>query len=134
MSAPAAVERLDFTLPDFTRHSWVSEGARGVWEQRLERIRRAWLDVEWLSVVDQVRACALVGIPENGLPAIIPRWTAHRLSAFGLPLPAAERRPGLVLAAVGSTDDVNALREAWAARDDDALGRLLGYPDCCRAF
>ncbi len=43
------VERLDFTLPDFTRFSWVSEEARRVWEPRLKRISSAWFDVEWLS-------------------------------------------------------------------------------------
>jgi len=29
--ASGLVERLDFTLPDFTRLSWVSEPAREVW-------------------------------------------------------------------------------------------------------
>ena len=31
----APMERLDFTLPDFTRVSWVSDDARDVWEPRL---------------------------------------------------------------------------------------------------
>jgi prolyl 4-hydroxylase len=129
-----AVERLAFTLPDFTRHAWASEGARLVWEPRLERIRRAWLETEWTSVVEGVRPCALLGMAPGQLPETIPRWTLHGLSAVGLPLPTAEGHRDLVLIAVGSTADVTRVRAAWAARADDAIGQLLGYPDCCRAF
>ena len=46
----------------------------------------------------------------------------------------AETPPGIVLAAVGSLEDVTRARDAWVARADDALGCLLGYPDCCRKF
>ena len=34
------MERLDFTLPDFTRFAWVSDAARDVWEPRLDAWER----------------------------------------------------------------------------------------------
>src|SRR5713226_571330 len=37
--ASGAVDRLSFVLPDFTRHSWVGDKARQIWEPRLGRIR-----------------------------------------------------------------------------------------------
>ena len=77
-------DRLPFTLPDFTRHSWVADAARQTWEPRLDRIRRAWADIEWLSIRDGVRACALVGLSQSALEASIPHWSARGLSALGL--------------------------------------------------
>jgi hypothetical protein len=35
---------------------------------------------------------------------------------------------------VGRPADVQAFRAAWTASDDEAIGRLLGYPECCRTF
>lgn len=132
--SPGAVDRLAFTLPDFTRHSWVGDKARSTWQPRLERIRRAWTDIEWLSIVDEVRPCALVGLQPEVLSTTIPRWTAHRLSAKGLPLSLPASHPGVVFAVVGSRANVACAHDAWMARADEVLGRLLGYPACCRAF
>jgi hypothetical protein len=36
--------------------------------------------------------------------------------------------------ALGDFSDVLELQTAWRDRDDDRLGLLLGYPQCCRAF
>ncbi len=128
------IDRLPFALPNFTRHSWVSDQARQIWEPRLNRICTAWPNVEWLSIIDGVRPCALVGLSPQVLSATIPQWSAHHLSALGLPMSPAETPPGIVLAVVGTLEDVTRARDAWVARADDALGRLLGYPDCCRKF
>ena len=127
-------DRLPFVLPDFTRHSWVSDGARLTWEPRLERIRRAWQDIEWLSIVDEIRGCALVGIPQDDLSTTIARWSAARLSAMGLQMAQPHTHPGMTFAVVGSLDNVTRARDAWTANANDRLGRLLGYPDCCRTF
>jgi len=128
------MDRLAFALPDFTRHSWVGGQARVTWEPRLDRIRSAWPDIEWLSIVDEVRPCAVVGLSQSALSATMPRWSAHHLSALGLPMSSPETHPGITLAAVGSFENVTRAREAWDARADDVLGRLLGYPECCRKF
>jgi hypothetical protein len=44
------MERLNFVLPEFTKLSWVSDSTQEVWEPRLGRITKAWLQIEWLSV------------------------------------------------------------------------------------
>jgi hypothetical protein len=133
-SSAGVVDRLPFVLPDFTRHSWVGERARTTWEPRIERICQAWADVEWLSVFDGVRRCALVGLSEEGISRAVPEWSARHLSASSLPLTDLPAHPGLTFIVVGGLADVNQARDAWAAHDDDALGQLLGYPDCCRRF
>ena len=77
-----AIERLPFVLPDFTRHSWVGERARIVWEPRIQRICEAWADVEWLSVSEGVRQCALVGLSQEGISrvgAAVDRASSQRL-------------------------------------------------------
>src|ERR1700721_2983458 len=129
-----AIDRLPFASQNVTRHSWVGDQARRVWEPRLGRIRAAWPNVEWLSIVDGVRPCALVGLSPQVLTVTMPRWSPHHLSALGLPMSPAESPPGIVLAVVGSLEDVTRARDAWVARADEALGCLLGYPDCCRKF
>src|SRR5882724_8156666 len=133
-SSQCQMDRLAFALPDFTRHSWVADQARLTWEPRLDRIRSAWPDIEWLSVVNEVRPCAVVGLSPSALSATMHRWSAHQLSALGLPMSSPETHPGITLAAVGSFENVTRAREAWDARADEALGRLLGYPECCRRF
>jgi prolyl 4-hydroxylase len=134
MSAfPVLLDRLPFALPDFTRRSWTSDTARSSWEPRLERICRAWAEVEWMSVVDDVRACALVALSQEALSAAISAWSAKNLSAVGIPV-SSEGHAGLTFAAVGKLEDVTRLREAWTARSDDEIGCLLGYPPCCRSF
>jgi hypothetical protein len=131
-----ARERLSFVLPDFNRHSWVSEGARSVWEPRITRIVRAWEDIEWLSVAHGVRDCGLLWISPDALLTLIPKWTDASLSAIRLnvddsPVSGAS---GLICIVVGSGDRIEQLRGAWAALDDEAVGTLLGYPSCCRSF
>jgi hypothetical protein len=134
MSVSGAIDRLPFALPDFTRHSWVSDRARLTWEPRMARIRHAWSEVQWLSVVDKIRPCALVGFPKNVPSTVISRWSEKHLSAVSLPAGEHQTLTGTVYVAVGSLVDVRCAREAWNTRDDDALGRLLGYPECCRSF
>ncbi len=121
-------------LPDFTRHSWVGERARTAWEPRIERICRAWSDVEWLSVFDGIRSCALVGLSQEGIARAVPQWTERNLSASSLAAAQAPAHPGLTFVLVGSLANVKRAQGAWTGHDDDELGRLLGYPLCCRRF
>jgi hypothetical protein len=78
------VERLDFTLPDFTRLSWVSEEARWTWEPRLKSISRTWFDIEWLSVLAKIRSCSLTRLSPEALTRATVRWTSHGLSVLPL--------------------------------------------------
>jgi Methyltransferase domain len=145
--APELADRLEFRLPDFTRVSWTSDESRATWEPRLHRIGRAWAEVEWRSVVAGVRPCSLTRFEPDELPGRTSTYGRHNLSVTALALEGASdssysstpkpREPGkpyVVAAAVGRIDDVVELSDAWHESDHDAIGELLGYPPCCRAF
>jgi hypothetical protein len=127
-------DRLPFVLPEFTRYSWVSEGARLTWEPRLDRIRRAWLDIEWRSTADKIRRCALVALSQTTSQEISQGLSDAHLTAIRLPINLPQTHPGLVFFVVGGSEDAFKAHEAWTARMDDALGQLFGYPECCRKF
>jgi hypothetical protein len=50
---------MDFALPEFLRWVWVHDAARLNWQPRIDKIARAWREIEWLSVVEHVRQCVL---------------------------------------------------------------------------
>ncbi len=112
----------------------MGEGARIVWEPRVQRICQAWSDVEWLSVSDGVRQCALVALSQEGLSRACRSGLSVDLSACSLPPTELPDYQGLTFILVGGLADVNRARDAWAAHDDEQLGQLLGYPACCRRF
>jgi len=141
------VERLDFTLPDFTRFSWVSEEARRVWEPRLKRISAAWFDVEWLSVLAGVRLCSLALLSQEAVARTAARWASHGLSMLPLQTAAAPDqpysstlrqpepgKPTVQRVVVGTLENVARFKEAWDAGSHETKGLLLGYPPCCRSF
>src|SRR5574341_124560 len=139
------VTRLPFTLPDWTRVAWASAAARQVWEPRIQRITAAWTIAERLSVVHGIRRAALQPCQPDQLPELS-RWAADTglvvlpverqgigggsYSASATPLVAG--RPWQYRALVTRPEDMTAALSAWG--EDEALGRLLGYPPCCRAF
>lgn len=130
-------ERLPFVLPDFNRHSWVSELAQSVWEPRISRILHVWLHIEWLSIATRMRECGLVWISPHVLPNVIPMWEAARLSAVQLNVDDTglqTNTSGLICVVVGALDRIDKLRQAWAASDHEVVGTLLGYPPCCITF
>jgi len=107
--------KLDFALPEFTRIAWVSPRAREVWEPRIQAVSNAWLDIELESVRLNIREGALV-------------FGLERINNFNLhPIEVAPNR-----FAVGRGRHELAI--AYEARDDDKVGKLLGFPACCREF
>ncbi len=130
---PPAPERGDRMLPPFARLAWVSESARALWQPRLTTLSAAVSKVEWLSVAEGARACAIVAVPGTQLAATQAAWAQRGLAALELtgrrPSPAA-LRPAPVFA-VGGPEAVKAAQAMWAAGDDEGLGAALGYPQCC---
>jgi uncharacterized protein len=118
-------DSLDFLLPTFSRVSWVNAHSREIWQERMRRVRRAWEEVEWHSVVAGIRACAQ--LPRSARSVSLGGVLAdrHRM------LEARELAGGVV---IGRHADVSAFAEAADRRDHDAIGSLLGYPECCREF
>lgn len=137
-------DRLQFVLPDFNRHAWTSELARSTWELRIARILNAWLDVEWLSVAAGIRDCGLLWVYPETLQLLIPKWEAAQLSAIELKfndysgnsgrVSAPASVQGMICVVVGTLEKAVQLCEAWQCSDDETIGSLLGYPECCRAF
>lgn len=142
--------RLDFSLPEFTRVSWASDAAREVWSPRLQRITRAWLDLEWLSVAEGVRPCAILSQTPRDFFADSATWLARGLAAWPVEDPAtvapgaaasdppAEPRraggregAGIV---VGTLEDLVRFRAAYERSDHAEIGSLLGVPPCCHEF
>ncbi len=144
---PAEMERLDFTLPDFTRLAWVNDGAERVWRPRIERIATAWAETEWRAVLAGVRSCAVtMASPQefltmgaswaeeglNALPVEMAGVSGQPYSATGVPAEAGQ--PFVFRFVVGRPADVAAFKAAWDAGDQEAIGDHLGYPACCREF
>lgn len=140
-------ERLNFTLPDFTRFRWGSDQVRAHWEPRLRQIMATWAEVEWRSVCAGVRRCALLSVTSQQLIANAALWIAQDL--VGLPVaveagstqpyastvpPATSDSPEVLRVVIGTPAAVLHFKHAWATADHEAIGELLGYPACCRQF
>lgn len=78
------MERLNFSLPDFTRLSWVSDAAREVWEPRLMQVTQAWLAIEWLSVASGIRRCGVTLVSPQEFIEQAGKWATRGLG--GLPV------------------------------------------------
>jgi hypothetical protein len=134
-------------LPEFTRFAWTSDGARSLWEPRFARIRKAWAHIEWLSVRDEIRSCAVTRLDPEQLVLQTAEWAAQGLSALPVGLEASGKgpycnavaKPGphepiVFRVAVGTLKNLAALKHGLDTHDDETVGRLLGYPSCCRRF
>lgn len=129
-------------LPDFCRLNWASAAARAAWEPRIRAASAAWLGVELASVAAGLRPSALQTVPADGLAAFRAAIAGRGLAAVplaevapaaGYAAAAAPGRGAWRVAVTGPLREAE-WRRAWAAGDDDAIGRLLGFPACCRAF
>lgn len=137
----------DAGLGDFTRIAWTTAEAQSEWEPRIARVSAMLQEVERQSVAEGQRACALLSVDPAQLVEI-GAWAAERelcllplsrqaaspysYSAVGRPAEAGE--PFTYRAVLGTPAAVKAMRRAWEASDNRAMGELLGYPACCRDF
>jgi len=125
-------------LPQLLRKAWVGVEARRRHDDTMRRAAEAWEIAEW-RWADVARPCALV--------SLLPAEYTGRLQQFEAAGLAVAPLRVLNVAPDGSDDDVHSVemvigsrrnvrkfRAAWIDRNDDALGALLGYPACCRAF
>ncbi|MFZ2031040.1 MAG: hypothetical protein WAU68_12070 [Vitreimonas sp.] len=132
---PSPGQRLDFVLPKFMRVAWVDDRLRAVWEPRLFTMAAAWREIERLTVVEGVRACAIQWLAQDELDSLEPFLTRHGVRAVSLASNPRASRAGLVhRVAIGPRREVSKLRAAWMRGDDETVGQCLGYPACCRTF
>lgn len=137
---------LDFKLPAFARHAWVSERAAAAWRPRMEEVHRSGAEIACLSLSSGAKLC---------VPRVIPAWQLFqlygRLPALGLTVevlepagklqssyfnaPAATPNgPVHYCVVIGAAAHVADFKSAWVAEDEEALDGLSGYPACCRRF
>lgn len=135
---------LSFTLPSFSRTLWVNDSARQVWEERFLRVSKSWSEIEWRTVADQVRSCALVWLSQQELASLAQRVREYGLRAIPLlarlrksarqDRPLTEERKLIYRVVIGTPRSLRDFRKAWIRGDDESVGRYLGYPECCRSF
>jgi len=110
---------------------WPTTADRTAWGPVLERAREAWQQIE-LASVGRLRTSALVVLEPHELAQ-----ASADCARQGLHLVILGQRPeGNYRAAVTLTAALAASwHKAWAAGpDDDQVGQLLGFPQCCREF
>ena len=133
-------------LPDFARRQWSSARARSIWEPRVTAIGEQFAAAERASVDADIRRAALQNISPDQLPDLARRAAVKRLSVTPLNTQgraASYAASAMAAPASGPWDYRVALTQPIGARgfveafergDDEAVGRLLGYPECCRRF
>jgi len=94
---------------------WSSGAARHAWEARIAHAADAWLHLEVATVVAGFRRAGLVFGTRHVQPTRLP-IVAVAPDRFAI-------GPG-----------AHELADAYARTDDEAIGALLGFPRCCRAF
>lgn len=138
------MRRLPFQLHDFTRIAWTSAPAREKWEGEAQRFGEAWERIERAAVLAGIREAALQMCQPDALPSLS-TWAAGAGLAV-IPLaqlaqsgtyssgssPAVPGKPWGYRIVVARPERAAAAVAAW--QDDEAMGRLLGYPACCRTF
>jgi hypothetical protein len=133
------VEDVNFSLPDVIRLAWVSEEARSAHQPQIERVRKAWSSVEWRSILSGIRPCACIVTSPKCISLLTAEVSAQGLKLYPLrviELTANQRTdsPVLIDAVIGRRRDAQRFVKAWKRRDTEEMGRLLGYPRCCREF
>jgi hypothetical protein len=131
------VKASGFILPPFSRKMWVSDRAQQVWEKKFIQFAECWRQVEWLTVVDGIRPCALVWVSQQEFAGLATVLREFRLKAIAVSQRVKEEQNKNVMGyrvVVGSGADLRVFVRAWKRGDDDTIGQLLGYPSCCRIF
>ncbi len=142
-----AMTRLSHRLPDFTRYSWASDKARSVWEPRIQQTLNCWTEIEWKSVAEGIRACTLTVVSPEELLNQAPVKAKFGLTVLPLGMQGASAQPYsntetayqpgapfVYRAVIGTPHNAAEFHEAYQSGNQDAIGQLLGYPDCCRNF
>jgi hypothetical protein len=137
-------QRLNFKLDEFVRISWVSRAAQDKWAPIFSDISAKFVNWERAVVEAGFRRVALQQTDDlialmndtmqRGL-SVIPlekvNWSSHYQSqstAFNPNLPHGYK------VAIGKQVDVRKFTAAYHLGDNEKMGGLLGYPECCREF
>lgn len=135
-------------LPEWTRWAWSSLTERDYWMPLLEQANQSWEELERWSVVDGIRpATYQVASPERfmelstwaakyGLVVVpitqINRHNAYRSGSADAFDPSQPWDYRVIITRPESVAKIAAVPDL--AKNDAALGDILGYPECCREF
>lgn len=136
-----------FRPPHTYRQVWDSSEARTTWDERIRRAGRAAAALEILTVAEGLRPAGIIHIAATSLIAQMSMLARMGLIARDLKWvrrfegfahsheQASPMAPdALAYVVIARTPDViDSFAEADARSDHAAIGRLLGYPDCCVA-
>lgn len=109
--------------------AWASPAARVAWEPVIADAQRAWSEAEVASLTEGLRDSALVFLTPAELPI-----AAGDCRAQGLEITPLEALDGRLRVAIHRRGLAARWWSAWTGGDDDAIGALLGFPECCRSF
>ena len=139
--------RLPFRIPEYApRTTWASPLAREVWQPRIQRVSSTYLEVERELVIRGIRQSALQNVTPEALPGLMRALAPHGVTV--LPLGQTPRAQGYTSAtralkpseaydyrvAVTRPEYAGSWVWAWEKGDNETIGSLLGYPECCRRF
>lgn len=135
----------NIVLPDFeSRIIYVSSEAQNTWEPRFQRISNAFLEVEKNNILHNVRDSYLTNIqPEklfdseawasqNGLKLVMLAKEGMSYGYSSLAKGYVDGEPYVVRCAFTKPKYESIWKKAWENNDNETIGKLLGFPTCCR--
>ena len=148
------MQRLEFSLPEWTRYIWVSAEARTVWEPRITAIVKAFKEAEVDLVLHDKRIMALQFVLPSELPAYTIRMLQKGLSVIPVNQEGGDSSNGGYISAtqvfnpdqpwsyrvlvckVGEEQPIFDLLNEYNWNKDNGRkgGEFLGYPSCCVNF
>ena len=118
------------TMPrEWVRGVQWSAGARSEWEPVLRAAQAAWSELELVSVSEGLRNAALIQLQAEEIAR-----AGADCARVGLELSILNHADGSFRAAVHVRGLSAEWYRAWAESDHDAIGKMLGFPVCCREF
>ena len=138
------MDRLPFSLPEFTRIVWASERARETWEPKIQAIGTVWPIVERLTVTAGIRPGVLQSIAPDQL-ITFQQWCMENDKQYVI-----LAQEGMAAVYGNATQAYNPERPwayrvyagykpkdfiaSWAHGNNREIGLSLGYPVCCTEF
>ncbi|MEW6529457.1 MAG: class I SAM-dependent methyltransferase [Thermodesulfobacteriota bacterium] len=146
MSSSFPMRRLNYRFKEFTRHHWANDDAKAVWEPRIRDVCACLSELEWRSILEGIRTCALKIVRPDELQSLSSLLASYGLTATPLQKIAAgnlyavsrsaprEGEPFNYWCVIGRASDVQCVEHAHSSNDAETIGRYLGYPTCCTTF
>ena len=79
MLSSFSMQRLNCRFKEFTKHHWANAEAGELWEPRISKVCACIVELEWRSILEGVRACALRGVAPHELQALSDTLSSHDL-------------------------------------------------------